>query len=453
MSGMDTGMDTGMEVDALAEAVIGRVPDGIEAQVVAGRTRHGLTRFANSVIHQHVGEETTSLHLQVALDGKVASAESTRLDDEGRRRLVQDAVEMARLRPVDPHWPGLSGPASIDGRGNHDPATGTLPHTDRAGAAAAFIDEGDGLAGAGFADADVDEIAYANTAGNRLSGTRTRATIDGIHQTPTSAGKGHATAWRFADIDPAGAGARAARLARSSADPEDVEPGDYEVVLAPECVGSMVTFLAFYGFNAKSVLDGESFVELGDDQFDAAVTLRDDARDDRAIGVPFDVQGVPRRPLSLVAAGVSSALVHDRRTAARMQVESTGHAIPGGEVWGALPTNLFLAAGDRSPGSLVGDVDRGLLVTEFNYCRILDPKTQVVTGLTRNGTFLIEDGEVTRPVTNLRFTQSFVEALGPGRVLGVGDDARFADAEFGIGMVHAPSLRLAAFSFTGGAQG
>lgn len=441
------------DAQALADAVIELVPEGIEAQVVAGRARHGLTRFANSVIHQHVGEETTSLQLQVAVDRKVATAESTRIDADGRRRLVDDALEMARLRPADPYWPGLSAPADIDRTGNVDPDTASLRHDDRAAAAAAFIAGDDGMAAAGFVDADVDVIAYANTAGNRLSGARTRATVDGIHQTATSAGKGHGTSWRFADLDPAAAGARAADLARASEDPRDLEPGGYEVVLAPECVATMVTFLAYYGFNAKTVLDGESFVELGVDQFDRALTLRDDAGDDRAIGVPFDVQGVPRRPLTLVQTGVSAALAHDRRTAGRMDVESTGHAIPGGEVWGAVPTNLFLEDGDAARDDLVADVERGLLVTEFNYCRILDPKTQVVTGLTRNGTFLIEDGEVGPPVTNLRFTQSFVEALAPGRVRGVGNDGRFADAEFGVGMVHAPSLHLASFAFTGGARG
>jgi predicted Zn-dependent protease len=111
---------------------------------------------------------------------------------------------------------------------------------------------------------------------------------------------------------------------------------------------------------------------------------------------------------------------------------------------------MFVASGAPSTADLVASVDRGLLVTTFNYCRILDPKTMVVTGLTRNGTFLIEGGEVRTGVRNLRFTQSFLDALAPGRVLGVSGPARFADSEFGAGMVRAPSLRLASWRFTGG---
>ena len=115
-----------------------------------------------------------------------------------------------------------------------------------------------------------------------------------------------------------------------------------------------------------------------------------------------------------------------------------------------------MAGGDASeprPPTWSPRCERGLLVSEFNYCRILDPKTKVVTGLTRNGTFLVEDGKIVRPVKNLRFTQSFLDALGPGNVLGISREARFADSEFGAGLVHCPALRLGSWRFTGGARG
>ena len=175
--------------------------------------------------------------------------------------------------------------------------------------------------------------------------------------------------------------------------------------------------------------------------------------DPRALGVPFDVDGVPKRRLHLVSTGTSSALAHDRRTARKMDTESTGHAVPGGDTWGPFPTNVFVGAGTTPVDDMVASIDRGLFVTTFNYCRILDPKTQVVTGLTRNGTFMIENGAITGAVTNLRFTQSFVEGLSGGNVVAVGNDGRFADSEFGPGVVHAPSLHLASWNFTGGADG
>ena len=219
------------------------------------------------------------------------------------------------------------------------------------------------------------------------------------------------------------------------------------MVLEPACVGDMLSFLRD-GFNARTVEEGRSFVRLGQAQLDPAVALWDDATDARAISRGFDAEGTPKRRLDLVRDGVTLALCHDRKTAAKAGggTTSTGHGF-GGDM-GGIPSNLFLAGGDQSPEELVGSVERGLLITEFWYTRILDPKTQVVTGLTRNGTFLIEGGRVVGGVPNLRFTQSYVDALAPGNVLGVGDDARLFE-----GTYHVPSLRLASWNFTGGAKG
>jgi len=154
-----------------------------------------------------------------------------------------------------------------------------------------------------------------------------------------------------------------------------------------------------------------------------------------------------------VREGVSASLVHDRRTAKALGTESTGHALEGAGAWGALPSNLILEAGTASADDLVGSMQRGLLVTDLWYTRILDPRTQVVTGLTRNGVWLVEDGKITRPVSNLRFTQSFIEALAPGAVRAVGSDLTLVTGGFGLGAWAVPSLHLASWNFTGGAKG
>ncbi|MCJ7726145.1 MAG: metallopeptidase TldD-related protein, partial [Acidimicrobiia bacterium] len=145
--------------------------------------------------------------------------------------------------------------------------------------------------------------------------------------------------------------------------------------------------------------------------------------------------------------------VHNRKTAAKAGAESTGHALAGMDNFGAFPANVEFAGGSTSVDEMISSVERGLYVATFNYCRILDPKSQVVTGLTRNGTFMIENGAITGAVTNMRFTQSFVEALGVGNVLHLGDDVRFADSEFGPGLVQAPTVHLGSWNFTGGAEG
>ncbi len=442
----------------LCEQVLDLVGDRAEAQVTAQRGRLALTRFANSFIHQNVGEAGVSVSLKLALpDQRVAASSTTRADRVGLAALVDSTLAAAALRPVDPDWPGLAAAAAVPETDHYDPTTENASPDERARRVRAFVDAGPGLRAAGYCDTDGGTTAFANSAGQRAEGRSSRATIDGIHQTDDSAGSGHATAARLGDLDATGVGAAAADRALRSQAAADIEPGEYEVVLEPECVASMMVFLSVYGFNAKQVIEGQSGIRLGEAQFDPVVSIWDDATAPESLGVPFDADGTPKRRLDLVRAGVSNALAHDRRTARKMGTESTGHAGPESDAWGPVAYNVFLGPSDPSFGAgtadLIASTSRGLLVTTFNYCRILDPKTQVVTGLTRNGTFLIEDGKVRGGVRNLRFTQSFLEALAPGNVLGISREARFADSEFGPGLVHCPALRLGSWRFTGGARG
>jgi predicted Zn-dependent protease len=173
------------------------------------------------------------------------------------------------------------------------------------------------------------------------------------------------------------------------------------------------------------------------------------------------VRGTPKRPLDLVRDGVTTAVTHSRRTAAEAGAESTGHASLGSDVWGPIGTHLTIDAasdGAQSPAAdvaaMVEEVQRGLLVTDIWYTRVLDPRPLIMTGLTRNGVWLIENGEVAGPVRNLRFTQGYPQALGPGRVLGIGRCAVTQPTHgFGYQSYRAPALRLASWRFTGGAEG
>ena len=437
----------------LADDLLELVGDRAEAEVRITSGVSSLTRFANSFIHQNVGEEGHVVSLRVADDGRVASGTTTNVDAAALAGFVDRTLQAAEVQPVDPDWPGLTQPTDVANPGGYDERTAAATPLDRAERVKEFVDAGPGLDAAGYCETVGDHVAFANSAGHRAADSYTRATLDGIHQTGISAGSGHATTARLGEIDGGAVGALAARRAMESAVAFDTKPGDYEVVLAPECVATIAVFLSYYGFNGKAHAEGQSFVELDRQQFDESVSVVDDVLDVRAFGVGFDVEGTPRRPVELVRAGVSQGLAHDRRTAAKAGAESTGHAIPGSEVYGPFPSTVFVGAGDSTVDELIGGVERGLFVSTFNYCRVLDPKTMVVTGLTRNGTFVIDNGAITGPVTNLRFTQSFLGALGPGNVAALGNDDRWADSEFGAGVVHAPSLRLRSWHFTGGVDG
>ena len=437
--------------DHLVAAVGGRA----EATARVSSGREGLTRFANSFIHQNVAEDTTVVSLTAVVKGRLATSSSTDVSDDGISRLVDTTIAAARLRPPDPHWPGVAPPGEMRGVDHWDDATSAASPTDRAAVVRAFVDSGPDLEAAGFCSTDAFTVGLANSSGLRVAGRATVAQLDGVARTATSDGLGAEASSALKDLDGRRAGSTATEKARASADPIELEPGAYEVVLEPACVASILDFLARAGFNGKAHAEGQSFVHLGEAQFDASVNLWSDATDPRAVGIGFDGEGTPRRRLDLVRDGVTVALAHDRRSATQAGTQSTGH-FSGDHAAGPSPGNLFFGSANQSVDELVGAVERGLLVTDFWYIRFLDPKTQVCTGLTRNGLFLIEGGHVTRAVRNLRFTQSFVGALGPGHVLGIGDDAGLASGDIGAlygWFHHVPTLRLAAWNFTGGAKG
>ena len=440
-------------LEDLAQHVLDLVGDRAEAQVRVVGLHHGLTRFANSHVHQHVGEQTVEVALKVVTGGRVASASTTRTGGDDLQSFVDGTLDVAAVAPVREDWPGMAPPTPLEHTDTTASATIDATPESRTEIVKAFVEAGDGLNAAGYCETEHLRLAFANSAGQRATAQSTRATIDGIHRTSTSAGQGHQTSRSLADLDGGAAGAQAADLARRGQDPIDPDPDRYEVVLGPEAVATIFQFLSFYGFNAKAMAEGRSFVHLGEQQFDEAISVTDDVNDPRSVGLTIDVEGTPTQPLRLIEKGVSTALAYDRRTARTEGRDSTGHAIPGSDQFGPVAANLLVGRGDRSPADLVAGMERGLLVTAFNYCRVLDPKTMVITGLTRNGTFLVEDGKIVRPVGNLRFTQGFVAGLAPGQVLGVGDDGRHAEGEFGPGMVWAPSLRLASWNISGTARG
>ncbi|MER7275180.1 metallopeptidase TldD-related protein [Dactylosporangium sp. NPDC000244] len=456
---------TATETD-LAQRVLELVGAGIEAEVTVERQELALTRFAGSYIHQNVADEITGVRLRLHADGRTASTSTTVLD--GLDDLVRRTVASMRLAPADPTWPGLAPPAPLAFAGNVDDATAGASPDDRAARVRAFVAQAEGLDTAGYCRTSAARVVYANSAGQHLAAARTSAAMDGIARTSSSDGLARLAAVRLGDIDGAVLGARAAAKARAGVDPVELPPGRYEVVLEAAAVSDVLQMLAMYGFNAKMVLDRQSFLQVGEAQFDPSVTLVEDASQPDATAIPFDAEGTPRRRVVLVDRGVSSAVVHDRRTAARAGggAESTGHAIPGGASFGAIPSSLRLLptegpgpqevdgpATDSTVAALVAGVERGLLVTDNHYTRVLDPRTLVVTGLTRNGVWLIEDGRITTPVRNFRFTQSYAQALGPGAVLGIGSHAVEMPGPWAEAGFVAPALRLASWNYTGGASG
>jgi predicted Zn-dependent protease len=461
---MTTELDLAGQVVELVRRLAG--PDA-QAEALATRSELALTRFANSFIHQNVADATTAVRLRLHLDGRTASGSSTVVDPDGLRGLVERTIAAARLCPPDPGWAGLAPPTPVGHAGLFDEPTVRASPDDRAQRVRDFVDAAGGLETAGYCRTAHRAGAFVNSAGQSLTGRSADAALDGIARAGGADGVARLATARLADLDGAVLGARAAAKARAGADPVELPPGRYEVVLEPAAVADILQNLAYYGFNGKDLNDRQTFAEPGAEQFDRQITMVDDG-----IGtptLPFDNEGTPRGLLTLVDAGVTAAVAHDRRTAAEAGSASTGNALAS-STFGPLALSLRLepagdavtapvvteVAGpvvDSDTAALVAGVRRGLLVTDFWYTRVLDPKSLVVTGLTRNGVWLIEDGEVIRPVRDFRFTQSYPQGLGPGAVLGLGRHATMQPDSWDSAWWTAPAVRLASWNFTGGASG
>ena len=420
------------------------------AEVLVAAESSSLTRFANNRITQNVSERNAQVSIRAVSDNRIGVASTNRLDDESLRATADSAVRAAAISPRDPSFPGLPGPVPVADIRRAAEATRAFDAEARAAAVGAIVAQSisRGLTVAGTVRAAEHTIAVANSLGVDVG-----QALTGAQATVLSMGKDTGSGWASflgtdASLLPAEAlGSHAADLALRSADPGSLDAGSYAVVLAPEAVSNILDFLAYTGISAKAFSEGRSFLsdKLGTKIASDLVSIADDALAPHAMGTVFDYEGQPRRRVQIIDRGVAVEPVTDSYWAAKLSRPNTGHALPAPNAWGPMPMNLEMAAGDASLDELIGSVTHGVYVTRFHYVNVEDPITVTLTGMTRDGTFLIENGRLTRPLKNLRFTQSAIEALA--HCEGVTRERQFVGT--GEGATFAPGLLLGRFAFTG----
>jgi PmbA protein len=431
-----------------------RAAKGDQAEALVIGRSGSLTRFANAAIHQNVSSREAEVRIRVVVGKRYASATTNRLDEEGLRRASEAASDLARRAPEDPTFGGIPEPRPIpQAPSAYNERTAETTPLDRARAAKVLCDaaKAQKLVCAGFVSSNVQELAIASTTGTWAYSSETHAEV----QIAAIGDDGSAFAQRvspdFAALDVEGAASEAVTKAARAQRPRDMEPGTYEVVLEPYCVRDMVGFLNGH-FTGLAIEEGRSFVggKIGQ-QVTGPITLVDDPFDPQGTPRAFDFEGQPSQRVTLLERGVARGIVYDSGTAHRAGVPNTGHAMPPNPFMPSSPMHARLEAGDASHEQLVAGVKKGLLVTRFHYTRWVHQLRTIVTGMTRDGLFAIENGEVTYPVKNLRFTQSYHEAWSGVR--GIGKDLRLLvpAEQFGLttSSQRVPALRLAAFTFTG----
>ncbi|HXU86169.1 MAG TPA: TldD/PmbA family protein [Verrucomicrobiae bacterium] len=423
-----------------------------EAEALVSADRAQLTRFANSEIHQNVAETNGGLNLRVAIGKRVGVASSNRLDDEGLRRLAETATAIARNSAELDDWGGLPEPTPIRElpAGWSDATASATPEQRAAGVRAVIAAADDaGVRAFGSFSTSAEELAVANSHGIRAAQRRTSAQLLAVTMAGDG-GSGYAeqASVDVTTIDAAAIGREAADKARATANPVAVDPGDWTVVLEEYAVVDLLSMLAYMGFSALAVQEERSFAEPGKVIGSELVTIVDDATEPGAMPMAFDYEGVAKQKVVLVERGVCRDVVYDAQTGARGGHPSTGHGLPAPNSYGPFPLNMVMSAGSTPRAELVGEMERGLLVTRFHYTNPVHPKLAIVTGMTRDGTFLVEGGKIVGPVRNLRFTQSYLAALAG--TVAVGSERRTVRGDFGGVLV--PAVRIDGWTFTGATE-
>jgi PmbA protein len=427
--------------------------DANEAEASIGGGNFALTRFANNVIHQNVAEERYELSIRVAYGQRTARATTSSLEDDSIRRAVVSAQKMAKQSSPLPDLLPVAPPAAPASKDCFKESTSGASPAARASMVKAVIDncQKRGLSAAGIASTseglfgeygELPPFAVMNTESLFVYQKMTKAGFSTTVQSAGSSGWAAATSDDVRLIDAGALAGRAVDKALRGRDPSPLEPGRYTVILEPEAVANLLWFLA-EGFGALAVTEGRSFLSgrMGELVVGENVTIRDDVYHSLHIGAPFDWEGVKKQTVDLINSGIARAVVHDRATAKAAGAEPTGHGLPVPNTEGPAPSHLVMEGGDRTMDELISSVDRGVLVTRFWYTRVVDPIKVIITGMTRDGTFLIENGVITKPLMNMRFNQNVLDMLK--NVDGMTEQTIAAD-------LVVPGLKAHQFSFTSG---
>jgi PmbA protein len=433
-----------------------------EADASVTVERSGFARFADSAVHQPTLIHDEEVTLRVVRDGRVGCATTNRTDEEGLAAAARRAAEAADRSPADPSFPGLQPPAPVPEVDGFDAETAAMSPEEQADAAAEAIAAAPEIALYGYYTSGVSEIAVASTTGVAVSQSMTDASMLALAASDVASGYAEATSWRAGDLDPAAVAREAADKAARTRDAVAIEPGEYRAVLEPYAISELLFYFGFSSLNALALLEGRSYLSgrMGERIFDERFTVWDDGLDPRSYPKSFDFEGVPKQRVLLVDAGVARDVVWDRRTARQAGDGrvSTGHGLSApAQAFGPIPLNLSVASGDAaSVDELVERVGDGIYVTRLHYLGVVDPREGIITGMTRDGTFRIEGGRVTKPLVNLRFTTSFPELAA--RLLGLTQEVTlvnrsdFYDERYPYGTL-VPALATEAFTIVGTGSG
>ncbi len=417
-----------------------------QTEVVYVAGEEALTRFANSYVHQNVARNNAQVSVRAVVGRRVGVASTNDLSPDSLARTAEQALAIARVQVEDPDFRSLPVPAPIQ---DVEPPRLEIVSPERrardVGTLCQLAKE-QRLNASGSLSTEIGEIGVANSLGVRAYFPFSRAELTTVIMGADGSGYATAVANTIDELDIEALGREAVGKALRGSNPIELAPGEYEVVLEEYAVSSLLGYMAYLGFSALAFQEGRSFMRLGERITGPEITIWDDGLDPDGLPMPFDFEGVPKQRVDLIVEGKAQAVVYDTYTAGREEGRSsTGHGLPAPNSFGPVPLNLFMSPGTAPREELGRSIQRGLWITRFHYVNPVHPLRAILTGMTRDGTFLIENGEITRAVKDLRFTQSVLEALS--EVAAISKETRLVPSFFGGNRV--PALHLRRFNFTG----
>jgi predicted Zn-dependent protease len=419
-----------------------------------------LTRFANSYIHQNVAQRNGTISVRAIFGRKIGMASSNMLDEQSIRGTVSQACRIAKLQHDNPDFVSLPGPqkAGPQAPDLYFEETARISPAQRAEAVGKICRKAEkhkARAFGAFSTGTV-EIGIANSLGLMQYNCSTDANLNTVVMSDTGSGYGQGASRDVGKININAVAESAVKKAVDSRNPVDIRPGRYPVILEDMAVYTLVEFMNHTGFSAMAVQEGRSFIgrNMGQPVVDPQITIVDDPYNKRGFAFPFDFEGVPKQRVTLIDRGIAKGVVYDSYTANKENKRSTGHALPA-PAYFPMALNLEMKGGRSSIEEMIRDTERGIYVTRFHYCNLIDPMLVSLTGMTRDGTFLIEKGRITKPVKNLRFTESVLKALSKVSAVSKKTSLVTEDNAYGNRFANGilvPALKLESFNFSGATE-
>ena len=426
--------------------------DGIS--VCAQASRRQVFRFAHEAIHQDLIQENVTVTVKVIQDHRVGIASSDTIEPKSLARCVRAAVMIAKHSPRHDRLPALPVGRRIQETADYVPATARFSPLSVVASLKRLsqVCKGTGAVLAGSLVSGEDEMAVVNSASVSCYARATIAGAKLLTMYRKLSGYASGVHRDITQLDLDGLLKRSLSQSLHRSTPLVLPIGTYDVILEPEAVAELLEWLGYIAFGAKSVAERRSFLagRMGERLMSPKVTIYDDGTERMSLRMPFDFEGTPKEKVVLIDRGKAAGLVYDSTYGEHFGVASTGHGmLADEEAEGPQPLHMAMAPGNSSTAQMIRACPRGLLIPCFHYVNgLMNPRTALMTGLTREGTFLIEDGKITSPVATMRFTQSILKAFT--NVLGISKERRLiASPTTGAGCALVPTMHIARFRFTG----